>query len=120
MIFSDRLRGEGGRCEVFAAQPGGKEPDYVLAGAQRVSPLAVRSAASHRLTRAAGDSWVAVGDAAAGRLGGDGASLATYERRVAERFIRYWIGRRSFYALETRWPSATFWRRRQRAPQPTT
>jgi flavin-dependent dehydrogenase len=141
LVRAGGLHHEGPWSERLAATHHLRE---LLVGAERVSPIAVRSAASHCLTRAAGESWVAVGDAAAafdplssagivlalrsgreaaaavaGRLGGDGAPLAAYERRVAERFTRYWMGRRSFYALETRWPSAAFWRRRQAPPRQT-
>jgi len=144
MSDSDLVRGGGLHrpgpwCERLA---GTRHLRELLAGAERVSPIAVRAAASQCLARASGDGWVAVGDAAAafdplssagivlalrsgreaaaavaGRLAGDGAPLAAYERRVAERFGRYWQGRRAFYALETRWPGAEFWRRRQAPPR---
>ncbi len=112
----------------------------LLAGAGRVSPLAVVSAASHRLARCAGAGWLAAGDAAAafdplssagivlalrsGReaaaaaaawLGGDACALEAYEQRVAGRYRHYLLGRRQMYALETRFPTAEFWRRRHAA-----
>ena len=109
-----------------------------LAGAARVSPVAVVPAASHCLTRCTGDGWLATGDAAAAfdplssagivlalrsgreaadaaarRLGGETAALAGYEDRIVDRYARYLSGRREIYATEARWPGAEFWRRRQ-------
>jgi flavin-dependent dehydrogenase len=100
------------------------------------------SAASHRLVHGTGTGrWLAAGDAAMAvdPLAGDGilralvtgeaAALAmvqwlagrpeaahAYERGLDARFARYSTERRLYYALETRWPSAPFWRRRLPSP----
>lgn len=108
-----------------------------LAGAARSSDLVVRSATSHCLDRAAGDGWLAVGDAACAfdplssagivaglRSGleaaralvrhgdGDDAALAEYGDRLQRRFASYLEGRREQYAMEWRWRGSEFWRRR--------
>jgi flavin-dependent dehydrogenase len=111
-----------------------------LAGAGFVAgSLAVSVASSSRLDRAAGEDWVAVGDAAAtydpissqgvhkaladalraapavaARLSGEGAGLGDYEAAVAARFDAYLANRDYFYSIERRWPAAAFWRRRRR------
>ena len=98
------------------------------------------SAASHRLVRDTGKGrWLAAGDAAmaADPLAGDGilralvtgeaAGLAmiqwldgrpeaahAYEHWLDDRFARYLAKRSGYYAVETRWPAAPFWRRRHR------
>jgi flavin-dependent dehydrogenase len=104
----------------------------LLRGAALRSDVAVRAAASHCLDRAAGDGWIAVGDAAcafdplssAGIVTGlrsgleaaravAGSALAEYDARVQRRFAAYLDGRREQYALEARWPESAFWQRRQ-------
>jgi flavin-dependent dehydrogenase len=108
---------------------------YRLAG-----PPRIRSATSGRLDAAAGDGWLAVGDAAASfdplsshgigaalegglhaataiqrRLNGDGDALTAYaelNRRAYARYQAMWL---AYYAEEQRWPDAPFWRRRHNA-----
>ncbi|MFL6195962.1 MAG: FAD-dependent monooxygenase [Thermoanaerobaculia bacterium] len=117
----------------------------MLAGASLHSDVAVRSAASHGLDRAAGEGWLAVGDAASAFdpltsagivaglrsgleaatavdrcLGGDGAALDSYDGRLRTRFHQYLQGRREQYAREGRWPESPFWRRRSAAPADST
>jgi hypothetical protein len=94
-------------------------------------------AASHCLDRAAGDSWIAIGDAIIGRdplsssgidfalasaergsavlcaLGnGDGESVDAYNAEVRADFDAYLDQRYSYYALERRSAETPFWRRR--------
>ena len=99
--------------------------------------LQVFPAASHRLDRAAGDSWLAIGDAAIGRDplsssgidfalasaerassvlcaladGGD-ESINAYNTEVRADFAAYLRQHRAYYAMERRWPNSPFWRRR--------
>ena len=101
-------------------------------------PLQVFPAASHCLDRAAGDSWLAVGDAVIGRDplsssgidfalasaerassvlcaladGGD-ESIDAYNTEVRADFAAYRRQHRAYYAMERRWPDSPFWRRRQ-------
>jgi len=110
-----------------------------VAGYRRLGRPRVASAASHRLHRTGSPgSWLAAGDAAMGidPLSGTGLVQATvtgelagraighwllgrlrparaYERWLDARFAEYWATRSAYYALETRWPTAPFWRRRQ-------
>lgn len=98
----------------------------------------VRAARSRRLRPAAGDGWIAVGDAAstfdplssqgvlkalrsgvyaayaAGDLlaHGDGAGMRRYRTFVEREFEGYLATRRRYYAEERRWPDSAFWRRR--------
>ncbi|MDQ3898275.1 MAG: NAD(P)/FAD-dependent oxidoreductase [Actinomycetota bacterium] len=97
------------------------------AGDVRVVP-----ANSHRTEPAAGDGWLAVGDAAAAHdpicglgihwalesgIAGAEAVLAGaidgYRRDRHEHFDRYLATRREYYRAEARWPDAPFWRRRR-------
>jgi flavin-dependent dehydrogenase len=105
---------------------------YTLAGAPQSVP-----AQSSRLRRAAGDGWCAVGDAYAthdplssggiltaletGRWGAEaivhreGGGLTRFDQRCCDGYARYlaqWLG---YYALVTRWPAETFWKRRHDA-----
>jgi len=114
----------------------------LLAGAAAGALLMVRSAATHRLDRAAGDGWLAVGDAACafdplasagivmalrsgleaaealGRhLAGDRAALGEFDERLGLRFAEYRRGRRDLYRQEARWPESPFWRRRREDPE---
>lgn len=98
-------------------------------------------ASGGRLDRAAGDGWLAVGDAAlafdplsskgianalytglAGAratravLAGDDAAAASYAAHVAAIHAAYRAQLAQIYALETRWPHAPFWRRRRTTP----
>ena len=105
---------------------------------------AVAAAGSACLHRAAGDGWLAVGDAAAAfdplsshgvasalaggdraaaaiarHLTGDRDALPGHAHRVAEGFLRYLPQQGAAYAEVTRWPGAPFWaRRRGDAPNP--
>jgi flavin-dependent dehydrogenase len=112
-----------------------------LRGARCRGPLVVRPAHSRRLEPAAGEGWLAVGDAAslfdplsaqgivkglrsgvfaAYALGdllarGDPRGLLRYERHVRDEFAGYCRARSRFYAEERRWPDSDFWRRRAAA-----
>lgn len=96
--------------------------------------LLVCTTPSFRLDAAAGDRWLAVGDAAspydpicsqgihkaladgldaanavADRLDGDRAALENYRERIEARHNDYAIMRQYLYDLENRWPSSPFW-----------
>jgi flavin-dependent dehydrogenase len=100
------------------------------------------AANSSRLRRAVGDSWLAVGDAAASydplssqgiimsvEMGlraaetvqryflGDYQALEVYARSIDDMFIRYLLNMRFYYSQEARWSSYPFWRRRRFLPQ---
>jgi flavin-dependent dehydrogenase len=104
-----------------------------------LAPTSVRlvCARSHRLDHAAGDRWLAVGDAAmawdpltsaglvlalrsalrAGQvvprlLTGDADAGTQYAGQLAAAHSRYLAERGAYYALEHRWPASEFWRRR--------
>ena len=95
-------------------------------------------AASHCLLRAAGDGWLAIGDAAIGLdpLSSSGIDFALasaerassvlcalaagrhesgdeYDAEVHADFAAYLRDRRAYYAMERRWPESPFWLRRQ-------
>lgn len=97
----------------------------------------VCAAHSSRLDRAAGDGWLAVGDAASAwdplssqgiakalesgvaaadtiveYLSGDTAAMARYANGTQANFERYLNIYRDYYRREMRWPEAVFWRRR--------
>ena len=55
---------------------------------------------------------MAAADAAHAFLGGEPGALSTYDARVRTEFSEYASLRRAYYAQETRWPEAAFWRRR--------
>jgi flavin-dependent dehydrogenase len=113
-----------------------------LEGAQLLHPLIVRPATSQRLDQAAGEGWVAVGEAAAAfdplssmgigyaittgihgaravdaALGGEPALLPTYSADVERHFREILETRQRYYSLERRWPAAPFWARRNRCSQ---
>lgn len=95
------------------------------------------SANSSRLDVVAGNSWLAVGDAAAAFdplssqgivtalesgilaaetiLAGEPEDLKTYSERLEQKFAAYLANRNFYYAQERRWPASTFWRRRHSA-----
>lgn len=100
--------------------------------------IQVFPSASHCLSRAGGNGWLAVGDALVARdplsstgidyalasaerafvalqalAGGLQRSLETYSRQVQDDFDAYLAQRRYYYAMECRWPDAVFWQRRQ-------
>jgi flavin-dependent dehydrogenase len=109
-----------------------------LRGASPSGPVLVRATPSRRLDPAAGDDWLAVGDAAAVfdplsssgilkalRSGifagyaigdllteGDVRGLERYRRLGREEFASYSALRSRHYAAEGRWPESEFWRRR--------
>lgn len=111
----------------------------LLQGARPQGPVVVRAAQSRRLEPAAGDGWLAVGDAASlfdplssqgilkglrsgifasyaiGDLlvKGDARGLTRYDRYVREELASYSRVRARYYAEERRWPESPFWRRRQ-------
>lgn len=99
--------------------------------------VAVVAAGSAALARAAGDRWLAVGDAAAaydplssqgittaletGQRGGDAIAawlrgdshaLSDYADRIHSDYQDYLAQRSAYYRIERRWRSAPFWRRR--------
>ena len=112
-----------------------------LAGATQDGGPIVRAARSRRLDPAAGEDWIAVGDAActfdplssqgilkalrsgifaayaAGDLlaRGDDAGMDRYRAFVRREFAAYLETRARYYADEQRWPQREFWRRRQAA-----
>lgn len=97
-------------------------------------------AASSLLEPCVGEGWLAVGDAASSfdpisaqglhkafvqglaasaaismALHGDASALMQYGLQVNAGYAQYWQQRRYFYALEQRWPTSSFWQRRQAA-----
>jgi flavin-dependent dehydrogenase len=108
------------------------------AGRPAAVPGAVRvvAAPSRRAEPAAGDGWLAAGDAAAAHdpicglgilwavdsgiaaaeavLAGSAAAVDGYARDQAARFDRYLDTRTRWYRMEDRWPAAPFWARRHR------
>jgi flavin-dependent dehydrogenase len=99
----------------------------------------VRSARTQRLNRMAGKGWLAIGDAAysfdplssAGiskglssglhsaeviksYFSGNERALENYCAESVRDFDEYLIERAGYYRLETQWPNASFWRRRQK------
>ena len=113
----------------------------LLRGARPRGPVVVRPTQSRRLEPAAGEGWLAVGDAAslfdplssqgilkglrsgvfaAYAIGdllcrGDSGGLERYDRYVREEFTSYCRVRARYYAEERRWPESEFWRRRTAA-----
>lgn len=98
-----------------------------------VAPRVV-SANSSRLDVVTGDSWLAVGDAAAAfdPLSSQGivtalesgiwaaeailaGVLKQYSERLEQMFAVYLANRNFYYSQERRWPASTFWRRRHSA-----
>lgn len=98
----------------------------------------VFNACSSRLMKAAGQSWLAVGDAAMSfdplssqgiyqalstgldaahvvldRLNNRATSLQEYARRLEMVFENYLRERKKYYGAEKRWPDSIFWQRRQ-------
>lgn len=102
------------------------------------SPI-VRSAASARPSKAVGEGWLAVGDAAGSfdplssqgmmsalagaeqaaraMLAAGTGALSRYQRYLDGAYADYLEHRRRFYALEQRWPGEAFWARRQGLPK---
>lgn len=97
------------------------------------------SANSSYLNVAAGSRWMAVGDAAAtydplssqgiatalssglnaarsimACFEGDADALRDYAVRIKQEFAKYLNTRRSYYAIEKRWPDSSFWQTRSR------
>jgi flavin-dependent dehydrogenase len=100
--------------------------------------LRVVTATSSKLDRAAGDGWLAVGDAAqsydplsgqgvlhaicsgmaaaqaiADLRAGDAHALAAFAGTADLEFKRYQTNQSSHYSREKRWPNSTFWNRRR-------
>ncbi len=97
----------------------------------------VVSANSSRLDVVAGDSWLAVGDAAAAFdplssqgivtalefgilaaeaiLAGEREALKTYSERLEQKFAAYLANRNFYYSQERRWPDSGFWLKRHSA-----
>jgi flavin-dependent dehydrogenase len=112
-----------------------------LAGAAPVSPIRIVSANSYRMDRVAGESWIAVGDAAMAwdplssqgiskalesgiaaahavgeALAGRTDALAEYGAAVARGFEDYRRIHAHYYGQVRRWPGSPFWERRQASP----
>jgi flavin-dependent dehydrogenase len=110
-----------------------------IGAARRSGPVAFRPCGSQRLESAAGDGWIAAGDAAASfdplasmgighavssgihavrvaydQLRGDVQLRSQYVAHVRENFNRYLELRSYYYGLEQRWAEAPFWARRRR------
>lgn len=111
-----------------------------LSGSRRRGALRRVAAHSARLDRCMGDGWLAVGDAAASHdplsgsgipraldgglraarairrslLADDRAALDEYAHNHATDYARYMHTHAQYYAIEQRWPTQPFWRRRQR------
>ena len=108
------------------------------AGFTLAAPPRLASAGTGWLARAAGDDWIAVGDAAAAfdplsahgmtaalwsgihgaaavrdALAGASGATAAYDGRVRQGIARYRAGRQAVYAAETRFAPHPFWSRRQ-------
>jgi len=106
-------------------------------GAARILAIHVVQVPSSVRAPAAGADWAATGDAAAAydplsgfgiakalhdarplaaavdrALGGDGSALSAYADGVRRAFDAYAAQRRSYYALERRWPERAFWKNR--------
>jgi flavin-dependent dehydrogenase len=110
-----------------------------VGGARLIADTQLTCAApSFLLDKIAGDSWLAVGDAAspfdpissqgiykalsdglhageaiADHLRGNDRKLARYQSSVISRFEQYRRTRQYFYDLEQRWPATSFWMRRR-------
>lgn len=114
-----------------------------LHGYRMQLPPKVVPANSSRLTEVAGETWLAVGDAAAaydplssqGILcalltglraatalrqwsSGRSAAMQGYADYVEQLYAEYRQNEAAYFALERRWPSSTFWRRRHRKSSP--
>jgi flavin-dependent dehydrogenase len=108
-----------------------------LAGSVNRGSIGVFSAGTHYLQKAAGDSWIAVGDAVIGRdplsssgisfalasaergasvlsalASGDHASANRYTDDIIADFRSYLEQRQAYYAIERRWVNSPFWKRR--------
>lgn len=110
-----------------------------LAGSEPSGGPVVRAARSRRLEPAAGDGWLAVGDAGStfdplssqgilkalrsGIFGayavgdllakGDDSGVRRYTRFIGDEWEGYLRTRTAFYTAEARWPDHEFWRRRR-------
>jgi flavin-dependent dehydrogenase len=136
---TDRLVWTGGeaRANHFSALVSATRHVRERVGTRRLLFVRGRACPSAVLSRCAGDSWAAVGDAAAlvdplsgagirtavqtGRvaakaiaasLNGDLQALAGYQARRRAEFLEYANARRAHYGLETRWSDRLFWQRR--------
>jgi flavin-dependent dehydrogenase len=110
-----------------------REGDYVPADKPFIQP-----ANSSRLDRITGESWLAVGDAAAAfdplssygissalgggfyaaqaiadSLAGHPNALPSYQKLIDDAYSNYLSMHYDYYSLEQRWPDELFWRRRQ-------
>lgn len=136
-----RLDEEDGWGDALARVPGTAE---LLRHAVPHGAPVVRAARSRRLLPAAGEGWIAVGDAvstfdplssqgvlkalrsgifaayAAGDLlvKGDDAGMRRYRTFAEREFQGYLRTRARYYAEERRWPQSAFWRRRHEAGEP--
>lgn len=109
-----------------------------IGGIGRMGRIECHPCGSQRLEAAAGDGWIAGGDAAAcfdplasmgighalcsgiqaaraahGHLSGDGRIRSAYVISVQRNFDRYLRLRAHYYGLERRWADSPFWARRQ-------
>jgi len=106
-----------------------------------IGEVRVFPAATHCLDRAAGDSWLTIGDAIIGRdplsssgidfalasseracealqaiANGATDAAASYDAECRSDFASYLNKRRAYYLMEQRWPDSPFWRRRHSLP----
>ena len=111
-----------------------------LLGTRPVTNTRVVACATSQAVRAAGDGWLAIGDAARAidplssqgiswaiasgldaatvALADRSAAAARYESEWDDRFRDYLTTRRMYYTAERRWPDAPYWRRRSAEPVP--
>jgi flavin-dependent dehydrogenase len=114
-----------------------------MVGMDEMLDLHIRTARTQRLDLIAGEGWLAVGDAAmsfdplssegiskglewgrkaagviAALCRGNQSAAEDYRQELEAAFSQYLVTRYRYYAVEKRWPDASFWRRRQAAPVP--
>lgn len=129
------LRGTDGWCRLLSETRYTRErlSRWVFLRQARVFP-----AGTHRLDCAAGEGWLAIGDAVIGRdpLSSSGIDFAlasaeracqmiktlaagacksvAYDADVRRDYAAYLHQRQAYYAMEERWPDSPFWQRRRR------
>jgi flavin-dependent dehydrogenase len=114
-----------------------------MVGTIEPNDLGIRTARTQQLDVAAGEGWLAVGDAAmsfdplssegiakglewggkaaaaaAAHCRGDRSAVRGYQDDLDRTFADYLATRNRYYRMEKRWPQAPFWRRRHATPAP--